>query len=115
MASWAVGFVAELMLSAITTGGLESAYAENGHNAFTLRQLLAPIEQTARLCGIAYLPPFVAHGTHAMGASQIRAHASDYRRLVEALRDNRVALEVARRARRINERLEDIIRDPGKA
>jgi glutathione-regulated potassium-efflux system ancillary protein KefG len=105
----------KLMLSAITTGGLESAYEENGHNAFTLRQLLAPIEQTARLCGIEYLPPFVAHGTHAMGASQIRAHASDYRRLVEALRDDRVAFEAARRARWINERLEDIIRDPGKA
>jgi glutathione-regulated potassium-efflux system ancillary protein KefG len=97
------------MLSAITTGGRESAYAEDGHNRFTIRQLMAPIEQTARLCGIDYLPPFAAHGTHAMDAYEIRAHATDYKRLVEALRDDRIDLEAARRTRRINEHLDDII------
>jgi glutathione-regulated potassium-efflux system ancillary protein KefG len=105
----------KLMMNAITTGGFESAYAEGGYNRYTMRQLLAPIEQTARLCGMDYLPPFVAHGTHAMVTAQIRGHASDYRRLVEALRDDRVDLNAARRATRINERLDDIISEPGES
>src|SRR5258708_2220267 len=37
------------LLSALTTGGPEHAYARDGHNHFTIRELLAPFEQTALL------------------------------------------------------------------
>ena len=47
-------------------GGGETAYRQGGHNRFTMRELLAPVEQTADLCGWTYLPPFVIHGTHAL-------------------------------------------------
>ncbi len=40
------------LLSAMTTGGSEDAYCAKGSNRFSVRQLLAPIEQTARLCGM---------------------------------------------------------------
>jgi glutathione-regulated potassium-efflux system ancillary protein KefG len=84
------------LLSAISTGGPERAYREGGYNRFTIRQLLAPLEQTARLCGMEYLPPFVVFGTHRLGEEQIRGAAAEYRRLLEALRDDRVDLERAR-------------------
>jgi glutathione-regulated potassium-efflux system ancillary protein KefG len=100
------------MMSVITTGGLEAAYAPEGYNRFTMRQLLAPTEQTARLCGMEYLPPFVVHGTYSLDERQIRAHASDYRRFLEALRDGRVDLTAAHTASRINARLDDIIVPP---
>jgi glutathione-regulated potassium-efflux system ancillary protein KefG len=84
------------LLSAISAGGPERAYREGGYNRFTVRQLLAPLEQTARLCGTEYLPPFVVFGTHRLGEEQIRDAATEYRRLLEALRDDRVDLERAR-------------------
>jgi glutathione-regulated potassium-efflux system ancillary protein KefG len=99
----------KMMLSAITTGGREGAYQPEGHNRFTIEQLLAPIAQTFRLCGVDYLPPFIAHGTHAMKPEQIEAHAEDYRRLVEALRDDTVDLDTARGLSRINSNLDGVI------
>jgi len=75
------------LLSVITTGGREQAYQPDGYNRFTMRQLLAPIEQTAFLCGMEYLPPFVVHGTHLLTEEQIQGHADDYRRALVALRD----------------------------
>jgi glutathione-regulated potassium-efflux system ancillary protein KefG len=102
----------KLMLNAITTGGRESAYGAEGYNRFSIRQLLAPIEQTAYLCGMEFLPPFVVHGTHAMTPDEIRSHASDYRRLLAALSDHRLDLDRARGLPRINLRLEDITVDP---
>jgi glutathione-regulated potassium-efflux system ancillary protein KefG len=36
----------------ISTGGGQAAYTEDGYAGFTVRQLLAPFEQTARLCGM---------------------------------------------------------------
>lgn len=97
------------MLSVITTGGRESAYQPDGYNRFTIRQLLAPLEQTARLCGMEFLSPFVVHGTHGMTAAEMEAHGADYRRLLEALRDNRVDVDRARKLSRINADLDSII------
>jgi glutathione-regulated potassium-efflux system ancillary protein KefG len=90
------------MMNILTTGGRESAYHREGHNRFTIRELLAPIEQTARLCGMAYLPPFVAHGTHRMTPEEMEGHAGDLRRLIVALRDDRIDLEEVRVLPRIN-------------
>lgn len=72
-------------LSVVTTGGRENAYVEGGYNRFTVRQLLAPIEQTARLCGMRVLPPFVVHGTHRMTSDEVAGHARDYAAVLTAL------------------------------
>jgi len=97
------------LLSAITTGGSEEAYREGGHNRFTIRQLLAPVEQTAHLCGMDYLPPFVVHGTHGLGERESLRHAEDYRRTLVALRDGKIDLERARRLPRLNSDLDAIL------
>ena len=98
------------LVSAITTGGGETAYREEGHNRFTIRQLLAPIEQTARLCGMDYPPPFVVHGTHRLDADGIELAADEYGRFVAALRDDRVDFEAARALPRINVDLDRVLR-----
>jgi glutathione-regulated potassium-efflux system ancillary protein KefG len=95
------------LVSAITTGGGEAAYTEGGHNRFTIRQLLAPIEQTARLCGMDYPPPFVVHGTHRLDAEGIERAADEYGRFVAALRDDRLDFDAARGLPRLNA-------DPGR-
>ena len=115
---WAYGstgtaLAGKKVLSAITTGGGQAAYQPGGHNRFTMRELLAPIEQTFLLCGMEYLPPFIVHGAHGMPGDEIRRHARDYRRTVEALRDGRLDLAAARRASHLNPRLDELIRDGG--
>jgi glutathione-regulated potassium-efflux system ancillary protein KefG len=112
---WAYGSQGHMLegkaaLSVLTTGGRESAYRGEGHNRFTIRQFLVPVEQTFRLCGMDYLPPFVVHGTHGITAEQVRAHAENYRRLLEALRDDRLDLQAAREHPRLNWQLESLLR-----
>lgn len=97
------------MLSAITTGGREESYGAESLNRYSIRELLAPIEQTARLCGVDVLAPFVVHGTHAMEEREIAAHASDYRRVLAGLRDGRLDLARARVAERLNADLDAIV------
>ena len=99
------------LLSAITTGARESAYCREGYNQFTIRELLTPLEQTARLCGMEFLSPFVVHGTLRMEPAQIAAHGRDWRRAVEALRDGRLDVERARELRRLNVDLDALITD----
>ena len=112
---WAYGSEGEALvgkrwLHAITTGGREVAYTVDGHNRYTIRELLRPLEQTARLCGMEFLPPFAVHGTHGMTPEDIRAHAADYRRLLVALRGGQVDIERARTTNRLNADLDWIIR-----
>ena len=85
----------KIALNAVTTGGRETAYRPDGYNGRTVRELLAPLEQTARLCGMTYLAPFVAHGTHAMTTDGMTRHAEDYQRLLAAIRDDRIDIEAA--------------------
>ena len=97
------------VMSAITTGGRQEAYGEGTHNRYTIREFLAPVEQTFALCGMDYLPPFVVNGTHGMSADQVQSHARDYRRTLEVLRDGRLNLDAARQHDRVNESFEEII------
>ena len=92
----------KLFMNVITTGGPEIAYHSEGRNHFTIRQLLAPIEQTANLCKMIFLPPFIVHGTHAITPEEISRHAIDYRELIIALSENRVEIDTARKFDRIN-------------
>lgn len=83
------------LVSAITTGGPEEAYQRGGVNHFTLRELLAPFEQTARLCGMRYLPPYAIQGTvRITDGETVAEHARDYAKFLEELRDG--SLDYAR-------------------
>ena len=68
-----------------------------------------PWNKPPALCGMEYLPPFVAHGTHRMTAEEMAAHAKDYRRLLEAVRDSRVDMEAARSLSRLNADLDAVV------
>jgi glutathione-regulated potassium-efflux system ancillary protein KefG len=113
---WAYGSGADalrnkVLMNAITTGGTEATYCHEGSNRCTMRELLLPIAQTAALCGMTFLPPFVVHGTHELTSSQISEHAVAYRRTVAALRDGTIDLEAARPLARLNSDLTQIVDD----
>jgi len=86
----------KLMMNAITTGGANDAYHRDGYNRFTMRELLTPFDQTAHLCGMKYLAPFVIHGALRLGdGDDLRGHVAAYRTLLADLRDDRVDLDQA--------------------
>jgi glutathione-regulated potassium-efflux system ancillary protein KefG len=92
------------LMNAITTGGPAEAYKPEGNNRFTVRQFLAPFDQTARLCNMTYLAPFVVHRSlMILEDSQCRPFAEDYRALIESLVDGSLDLERAARGERINQ------------
>jgi glutathione-regulated potassium-efflux system ancillary protein KefG len=94
----------KLTFNVTTTGGPASAYERGGSNRFTVRELLAPWEQTANLCGMRFLAPFVAHGALRPAADLGLPELVDaYRRVITALRDDRLDLERAARAARLND------------
>ncbi len=92
---WAYGSEGDALrgkkaLFAMSTGGGEDAYCADGYNQYTMREFLAPLFQTCRLCGIETFPPFVVHGTLNMPPEEIDGHGADYRRVLEAIRDGRI-------------------------
>jgi glutathione-regulated potassium-efflux system ancillary protein KefG len=100
----------KIALNAVTTGGPETAYRKGGYNRFTMRELLSPWDQTATLCGMTYLAPFVVHGSlRVADVEQLQPYLDDYRRLLDALRDDHVDLERAAHAHRINDDLDAVL------
>ncbi len=100
----------KIFLNALTAGGLEAAYRAEGFNHFTIRELLHPLEQTAALCGMIYLPPFALFGARtAVDEGRIDAHVADWVRVLDALRDGRLDLDLARELPKLNGDLDAII------
>jgi glutathione-regulated potassium-efflux system ancillary protein KefG len=92
---WAYGsqgkaLVGKKVFNLTTAGGRERGYSREGHNRFTVRELLAPIEQTMRLCNMQYLAPYVIFGTHWMDQPAIEDAVRRYRDLLIALHGDRV-------------------------
>jgi glutathione-regulated potassium-efflux system ancillary protein KefG len=79
-------------LSVISTGGGAAAYGPGSFNRFTVRELLRPIEQTAVLCGMTFLPPLLFQGTHHMRPEHIETAARLYRHALELLVADRLPL-----------------------
>ncbi len=86
----------KLTFNVVTTGGPATAYRRDGYNRFTVRELLAPYDQTAHLCGMRYLPPFAVHAAlKVVGDADVAEAKARYRRLLEAVRDDRLDLDRA--------------------
>lgn len=80
----------------LSAGGPAAAYCAEGYNHFTLRELLQPLEQTAALCGMRYLPPFALFGAlTAAVEGRIDGFVADWVRALQALRDDRLDLAAA--------------------
>lgn len=78
------------MMLAITAAGPEDAYTDRGYQHYPLRTFLTPLEQTARLCKMAFPAPYVLYASlRAPGAGLVDSHVAGYRQLLEAIRDDR--------------------------
>ena len=92
---WAYGpggtrLAGKFMMSAVSTGGSALAYHAGGRNRFEVRTLLSPFDQTAHLCGMAWLEPFAVFAGRRALPEQLNARAEAYRDIVVGLRDRRL-------------------------
>ena len=91
-------------LCAITAGGRESAYREQGYNHYSIRQLLRPLEQTATLCGMQYLPPYALFGSRtAVEEGRLQSHLDGWREVVANLRSGALDSEQVMNRDQLNE------------
>jgi glutathione-regulated potassium-efflux system ancillary protein KefG len=91
---WAYGaggtqLAGKFLMSAISTGGLTEAYQTGGHNRFSIIDFLTPFNQTAHLCGMGWLKPFVIHSGRRMEPAALSGKVEAYRELLVDLRDGR--------------------------
>ena len=101
----------KIIFNALTSGGTREVYAANGYNRFTVREFLVPFDQTAHLCKMNYLPPFVVQGTHLLTEAELAQHAALYRTLLERLSQGAFSVEAIRRFAFLNDWLN---REPGE-
>jgi glutathione-regulated potassium-efflux system ancillary protein KefG len=100
----------KITMNAITTGGPAAAYRRDGYNRFTIRELLAPWDQTAHLCGMRFLAPFAVHATlRVVGDDDLAESRAAYVRLIEALRDERIDVERAAAADNLATSLDHVL------
>lgn len=76
-------------ISVLTTGGQKEVYSKKGRNRYTVNQFLAPVEQSAILCRMNYLPPFVVHGSYTIDQDDAEEYSEQYKNLIINLRDEK--------------------------
>ena len=73
--------------------------------------MLYPLEQTALLCGMVYLAPFALFGSRtAVDEGRVDCHVADWVRMLEALRDGRLDIDLAKDLATLNDKLDAVIR-----
>ena len=92
---WAYGpggtrLAGRFLMQAISTGGPEQVYHAQGRNRFEVTELLAPFNQTAYLCSMAYLAPFVIYSGRRMSPAELSTATESYRDLILGLRDGTI-------------------------
>lgn len=75
----------KIFFCAITTGGEIEGYREGDFHNHTLFQLLSPLRQTAALCKMKPIPPFVIAGTNSMKDQELQECKRDYHTLVSCI------------------------------
>ena len=84
------------LMLALTAAGPAEAYTPTGYQHYPLRTFLTPLEQTARLCRMRFLAPYVLYASlKAPSEQRVAPHVEGYRELLGALRDDRYDLEQA--------------------
>jgi glutathione-regulated potassium-efflux system ancillary protein KefG len=77
----------------LTAGGPRSAYRVGDFHNHTVEQLLSPLRQTAVLCKMKPLPPFVVFGSHDLETDESAAYKHDLLHILEELINDRIDLE----------------------
>ncbi len=94
------------VLSVISTGGNKEVYTKEGSNHFTIIEFLAPFKQTANLCRMEYLPPFVIYNANRLSSSELEDYTRKYRKLFLALLDEELDYDKIKSVEYLNDLLD---------
>jgi glutathione-regulated potassium-efflux system ancillary protein KefF len=72
------------VLWAPTTGGDPAAYSEQGMHEHPFEAFVAPVEETARYCGMVWETPFPVHGAHLISNEELLARADAFKQRLTA-------------------------------
>lgn len=91
---WAYGdnatkLTGKAWVQAVSTGGSESVYQRRGYNCFSVAELLRPFEQTARLCNMRYLQPFLTQAADTLSDEALRKQAASYAAWLDQLAEGK--------------------------
>lgn len=79
------------MLLCVSAAGQQQAYSPSGYQQYPLRVFLTPLERTATLCNMKFLPPYVLFGSlQAREDGRIDQHVEGYARLLRALQADKL-------------------------
>jgi glutathione-regulated potassium-efflux system ancillary protein KefG len=78
------------LMLAVTAGSPEADYGAQGPHRFTLAEFLRPLEATAHLCGMRWVPPFILYGSGGLDpAARAQAAAAYAARLAATIAETR--------------------------
>lgn len=105
---WAYGpggnaLAGKVLFHAISTGGSQEAYTGAGFHGRTLAHFMAPLERTATLCGMTWLPPFAVQGSNRLGDAELERSAHVYGRLLAGLCDGSIQPSSLTHLERLND------------
>ena len=63
---------------ATSTGGTAESYSASGENGYPIDAFLLPYAQSARLCGMNFLPPLLLHAAHRVADAELVRHAEGF-------------------------------------
>ncbi|WP_138480227.1 NAD(P)H-dependent oxidoreductase [Dyadobacter bucti] len=106
--NWAYGpegnrLAGKKIFNALSCGGSKEAYKDTGYNRFPVNVYLLPFNQTAHLCKMEYLPPFVIHETYSMKQQTIDDHGKQYASILKAFVNNEIQQEHYQHIEYLNE------------
>jgi glutathione-regulated potassium-efflux system ancillary protein KefG len=95
---WAYGKTGDALsgkwvMNVLSSGGDFTAYQKEGRNHYTYRDFLAPLEQTALLCQMRYLPPLIVPGAHRITTEEVQRYALHYAEILHFLQSGPFDLE----------------------
>ena len=92
----------KFLMNALSTGGSADAYGESGTNRYTIPEFLVPIAQSAALCRMTYLPPYVVFEGRRLERQALAETAGLFKDLLCGLRDDRIDPKALARYRLAN-------------
>ncbi|MFB6455810.1 NAD(P)H-dependent oxidoreductase [Chitinophaga sp. Hz27] len=88
---WAYGHTGNALqgkyiTNAVSAGSRKEQYQEDGIHGFPLEHFFLPFLQTAKLCNMKYLSPYIIYGVHRMDTLDIQEEVKRYKQLLEILK-----------------------------
>lgn len=95
----------KLFFNVVTTGAPEQLYSKEHLGNYSIKDFLIPISQSATLCKMISLPPFVVHGTYNIKNNEILEYKKEYLSLLNLIIDNKFEADKAIKMNYLNDYL----------